>query len=421
MNALGKVNRRGSWRYGALVLLVAAIFLALAAPALAFSDVPAGHPYSAAIESMADLGIIGGYTDGTFGPDKLVLRKHFAKMIVGTMGLEVTEADWSDANPPFVDCGPDDLTDIYPHDFIAVARAYGLTSGKTTTTFAPGDNITRAQMVTMVVRAAENANIDLEPVGAGYTGRFAGYNDATHGGNVHLAEYNLLLEGLVVGDNASAWMAGNATRGQVAQVLWNLYGLAGGGGVGPQPLFYDDFSTKSSGWLEWDEPGSRAVCDTTTSQYLLTVKSPGSYAWTWLDGWYDDCAIEVDARCESATKEGFYGIIFRVDDEGENMYEFLVSNQGYWQIWYMEDGAEEYLTESRSNYNDAILTGSAWNTLTVVCDGTDVDLYINGTLVGYIEGALITSGEIGLQGGSGASSSNVTLAFDNFEIWPLGE
>ena len=167
MNALGKVNRRGSWRYGALVLLVAAIFLALAAPALAFSDVPAGHPYSAAIESMADLGIIGGYTDGTFGPDKLVLRKHFAKMIVGTMGLEVTEADWSDANPPFVDCGLDDPNDIYPHDFIAVARAYGLTSGKTTTTFAPGDNITRAQMVTMVVRAAENANIDLEPVGAG--------------------------------------------------------------------------------------------------------------------------------------------------------------------------------------------------------------------------------------------------------------
>lgn len=188
----------------------------------AFPDVPATHPYYAAISAMAAQGIIGGYTDGTFGPDKLVLRKHFAKMIVGAMGLAVSEADWQDASPPFTDCGPDDPASLYPHDYIAVAKAHNLTAGKTPTTFAPEANITRAQMVTMVVRAAQNSGITLDPVPAGYAGTFNTYSDPTHGANVKLAEANGLLAGLQVTGEASAWMAGNATRGEVAQILWNL-------------------------------------------------------------------------------------------------------------------------------------------------------------------------------------------------------
>lgn len=187
-----------------------------------FPDVPASHPYRLAIAHMAALGIINGYEDGTFGADRLVLRKHFAKMIVGAMGLPVSEGAWQDADPPFSDCGPDDPTSTYPHDFIAVAKAYGLTQGKTATTFAPNTGITRAQMVTMVVRAAQNSGVDLDPLGVGYSGLFEDYADPTHAANVKLAEYNGLLEGLVVSGTPSTWMAGDATRGEVAQVLWNL-------------------------------------------------------------------------------------------------------------------------------------------------------------------------------------------------------
>jgi hypothetical protein len=191
-------------------------------PAPAFSDVPVAHPYHAAIEAMASRTLISGYPDGTFGPDKLVLRKHFAKMIVGVMGLPVTEADWQDADPPFTDCGPDDAASLYPHDYIAVAKAHGLTAGKTATTFAPDATITRAQMVTMVVRAAQNSGIDLVPVAGDYSGIFKTFTDATHGANVHLADANGLLIGLVVSGDPGVWMAGSATRGEVAQVLWNL-------------------------------------------------------------------------------------------------------------------------------------------------------------------------------------------------------
>ena len=109
------------------------------------------------------------------------MRKHFAKMIVGVMDLPVSEDDWQDASRPFTDCGKDDLTDTYPHDFIAVAKAHGLTMGVTTTTFAPDANITRAQVATMVVRAAQNSGITLNPVGTDYAGLFRSYNNATHG------------------------------------------------------------------------------------------------------------------------------------------------------------------------------------------------------------------------------------------------
>ena len=187
-----------------------------------FSDVSATNCYYAAISAMASRSIISGYGDGTFGPDKPVLRQHFAKMIVGAMGLTVTEDDWQDSNPPFADCGPDDPSSLYPHDYIAVAKAHGLTSGKTATAFAPEANITRAQMVTMVVRAAQNSGITLKAVGTDYAGTFRNYSDPTHGGNVHLADANGLLQGLQIEGAAFSWMAGNATRGQVAQVLWNL-------------------------------------------------------------------------------------------------------------------------------------------------------------------------------------------------------
>ncbi len=56
-----------------------------------FPDVPLDHPYAAAIEGMADKKIIDGYDNGNFGPNDLVTRQQFAKMIVLTMGLTVTE------------------------------------------------------------------------------------------------------------------------------------------------------------------------------------------------------------------------------------------------------------------------------------------------------------------------------------------
>jgi hypothetical protein len=247
-------GRRTAVRAGlavaALVLAVSigAIVSAASASTGKYPDVAAAHPYHGAIVELGSRGIVGGFSDGTFGPDKLVMRKQFAKMIVGAMGLPVTEQDWQDSTRPFTDCGRDDPNSLYPHDYIAVARAKKLTTGKTSTTFAPNANITRAQMVTMVVRAAQNSGVTLVPGGLGFVGTFSGYVDATHGANVRLAENNRLLQGLLVAGDPSAWMTAKATRGEVAQVLWNLMQLRTGGIAGDLTRYGVDYSMTKVDW-----------------------------------------------------------------------------------------------------------------------------------------------------------------------------
>lgn len=194
-----------------------------------FSDVPASHPYHDAIIGMADQGIINGYTDGTFGPDRRVWRQHFAKMIVGTMGFPCSEAD----HCAFSDVDVGGPTTLYPDNYIAVAAAFGITKGIGGGKFAPYNDITRAQVITMVVRAAQEYTNGLSAPDAAYYGGwglFRTFRDPTHGYNAHLAEFNGLLTGIQGSGDVSWWAYQPATRGEVAQILWNLAqvpGLAG--------------------------------------------------------------------------------------------------------------------------------------------------------------------------------------------------
>ncbi len=137
----------------ALIVLLLGVGFILALPTAAkasFPDVPASHPYYEAIEGMATQGVIGGYTNGNFGPEDLVKRQQFAKMIVLTMGFQTTEDDIC----PFNDVLPVDSVDpLYPDHYIAVAARTGLTTGYLDNTFRPYNQITRQQVITMVVRA----------------------------------------------------------------------------------------------------------------------------------------------------------------------------------------------------------------------------------------------------------------------------
>ena len=113
------------------------LVLVFASPALAFPDVPASHPYYDAIQGLADQAIIGGYTNGNFGPEDPVIRQQFAKMIVLTLGLPVTEDDWQDATRPFVDLDPDDPAKLYPHEYVAVCALNNITTGNRRHPFRP--------------------------------------------------------------------------------------------------------------------------------------------------------------------------------------------------------------------------------------------------------------------------------------------
>ena len=115
-----------------------------------FPDVAPDHANYFAIESLADEQTIGGYRGGLFVPEAPVLRAQFAKMIVGALGIPVNEGMVA----PFNDLGTDDLSDLYPHEFVAAAAAEGITKGVGGGQFAPWEKISRAQVVTMAMRGA---------------------------------------------------------------------------------------------------------------------------------------------------------------------------------------------------------------------------------------------------------------------------
>jgi len=213
---------------GAIVLTVI-ILLAMGNPASAFPDVPNEHEYKKAIDVLSYLGVIGGYRDGRFGLDDSVKRAQFAKMIIGTLDII---PDPSTATC-FTDLGSPDANG-YPHKYVQAAYDYGITYGTNAaqTLFAPWDSIRRDQVVSMVVRGADSlypgALWDPSP-GAPLVFDNVG---EPHGENLRIAEYNGLLDGLI--GMGPGWnVTANATRGEVAQILWNLLDLLEGAPVQP--------------------------------------------------------------------------------------------------------------------------------------------------------------------------------------------
>jgi hypothetical protein len=86
-----------------------------------FSDVPAGHPFYAVVETAAARGIVGGYADGTFRPQMDVTRGQLAK-------IDVAAAGWALVTPPdrtFADVLPG--TAFYT--FVETAYCRGIISG----------------------------------------------------------------------------------------------------------------------------------------------------------------------------------------------------------------------------------------------------------------------------------------------------
>jgi hypothetical protein len=180
-----------------------------------FSDVPLTHPHYEAVEGMAAAEVINGFTDGSFGPDLLVTRQQFAKMIVLTLALPVSEQDVC-GFPDVYKGGPDTL---YPDNYVAVAAKKGITTGYTDGRFGATDNIRRSQISTMMVRAADNLGFrDLADAPDWFLSDW-GITDV-HGPSADTAQYSGLFEGLTPDFYRDPYKM--ATRGEVAQLLWNL-------------------------------------------------------------------------------------------------------------------------------------------------------------------------------------------------------
>lgn len=186
-----------------------------------FTDVTAGSPHYQAIHRIAALGIVGGYASATgteFRPQASLYRAQFAKMISLAVGFDVIPG----ASSPFLDLGEREPGNPYPHDYVAAAYSAGIVKGTGSNTFGPYEDVSRAQVVTMMTRAAGQRGLTAQPP-AGFTSAWGDFSDV-HGPLAALAEYNGLLEGLDLhGSAADPWAP--MSRAEAAQVINNYLDL----------------------------------------------------------------------------------------------------------------------------------------------------------------------------------------------------
>lgn len=104
------------------------------------------HPAKAEIITAVDLGIVSGYTDHTFKPERNISRAEFATMLMRAISSnEAVEA---------LAFNDKDKIEEWAAAPIAKAVKLGIITGYSDGTFRPEANITHAEMITMVVRAS---------------------------------------------------------------------------------------------------------------------------------------------------------------------------------------------------------------------------------------------------------------------------
>lgn len=99
-----------------------------------FSDVPMNHWANPYVAKAAELGIVGGYGDGRYGPSDAVTYEQAVTMIVRALGGE------SEAM----------LLGGYPNGYVLAAEGEGLLDNVTATV---GEKLTRANVAVMLFNA----------------------------------------------------------------------------------------------------------------------------------------------------------------------------------------------------------------------------------------------------------------------------
>ena len=180
-----------------IALALSVTSVAMAAPK--FSDVAETASYAQAVEVLGALGVISGYEDGTFKPDNNITRAEVATMVVAALNRSA-DADGAKGTTKFDDMNVDAKT--WATGFVNIGVQEGFISGYEDGSFKPDNNVTFAEMVSMLVRVA------------GY-GRYAEYLGGWKTGYLSVGNDYGITKGVACAEDVAV------TRGQVAQMIYN--------------------------------------------------------------------------------------------------------------------------------------------------------------------------------------------------------
>jgi len=176
-------------------------------------DVATKAPWAKdAVNTLAARGIVTGYSDGNFQPERKITRAEFIKLL-----LESADLIQSDAESTFTDVDSEN----WFYNAAASAQQLGLVSGKADGQFAGNDEITREEMAIIAYRLINKLN--LQP---------ARQENAPFVDAEQIAPYakdavrTMQQSGILQGNGANRFNPKqNASRGEAAVIIYRLWQL----------------------------------------------------------------------------------------------------------------------------------------------------------------------------------------------------
>lgn len=170
-------------------------------------DMTESHYAYEAVQSLTAKGIISGYPDGNFYPDKEITRAEFVKLLVNLTGIKSPEGE---NVRQFDDVDSNQWYDEY----IRAGVAAGLVNGISETEFGPELPITRQDAAVMVHRAAAYMGISFD--GA----QVVSFNDFDTVSEYAQESVRILSSaGVINGMDGSFAPKQTANRGQCAKII----------------------------------------------------------------------------------------------------------------------------------------------------------------------------------------------------------
>ncbi len=185
----------------------------------------------------------------------------------------------------------------------------------------------------------------------------------------------------------------------------------------PPAYFVDEFEGSIDNyWMDIYGPGDHDLVDIYQDDGYLKFQHDGEqlYSYVYYDPYtYTDVRIDIQAE-NIATNDNSVNIVCRYD-ENLGWYEYNIDNDGEWTLWYYDPIVYQGYKKLYDGGSTAINMGRDTNLYTVICQGDELSLYINGVLTRTVENSDLKEGMVGF-GVSSYYSYPVIINVDWIEI-----
>jgi hypothetical protein len=178
-------------------------------------------------------------------------------------------------------------------------------------------------------------------------------------------------------------------------------------------ILEDDFSNTSLWYVAQDDNYGFEYQD---GGYRIYNQILNGTIWSIRGFEYQDIRLEADAVRLDGPEDGYFGVVCRLANDGEDYYALVIGDNGFYGILRMLGGESEFL-ETGIDEEGIIHRGQGkMNRVSGVCTGSQLEVFANGQrLLSLVDNSL-SSGDVGLVVGNRLSGSGIDVLFDNFAL-----